>query len=229
MTSRPVALRARVVSIGLQALLIALGLVVLVTQVVRNLVRPGGLVNGLVDGSGPYWGLAPSVDAQYVASTVYANATGLNLPPGLGGGPYGPGEAVEFTLPTLTTVTVWDPTFRQQLALTIVPALVGVAALWVLWIAIRIVRTLRQGTVFSARNVVRLYSIAAILGVGGVLLQALWFWGYNGILDSPAASGWAMAHATVNLVPLWSALIVAGAAEVFRQGLRLHSETVGLV
>lgn len=224
--------RVRATTNVLEGVLWCLVIVTALTSVVRPLVGPALL--GI--GTGPYWGAAPSVTAD-VADSVWAQAleeNGGTLPafgPGsLIGGPFGPGDSVEATLPNTTDVSVWAPmTFRQLTAVAGAPILDGLVLVAALLLAILVVRDLRRGRLFSAVNLRRTYAIAAVVAIGGTIAQVAGAWGRVGVLESPRLDGYVVVSWSVSWMPLVVGLTIACAAEVLRLGMRMQRDVEGLV
>lgn len=224
--------RVRVTSGLLEAVLWALVVIAALTSVVRPLVGPAALSVG----RGPYWGLAPTLQAD-VKDSVWeeaAEANGGSLPdigPGyLVGGPFARGDYVEASLPNSTDVSVWAPmTFRQVVAFAGAPILGGLVVVAALLLAILVVRDLRRGRLFTSVNLRRTYAIAAVVGIGGTLAEVAGAWGRVGVLKSPVLDGYVSVSWSVSWMPLVVGLAIACAAEVLRLGARMQRDVEGLV
>jgi hypothetical protein len=203
--------------------------VAIVLCAVLGVARPilGPAVLGI--GTGPVFGQYPSVPA-----TIDPGEVRIRTEPGLPNlesrGAIGPGDAVELVLPTRTDVGVYgDLDLRQLLGLVGSEVLTGLVTMAVLVLLLRLVVTLRHGDPFVPANARRLYSIAAVVGIGGQAVVLLEAWGRKGVLEHPAIAPYVFPDVHVSIVPMLAGLGVAVAAEVFRQGAALREDVEGLV
>ena len=124
----------------------------------------------------------------------------------------------------------FDLTTMEMIAWLAPPVLAAVCVIWGSWLLLRLVRSARAGEVFTLRNAVRLRWLAAIIGVGGLLHNALDAWGTAWILGrSAAASHLDTSSMTVNIAPVWVSLVVAALAVIWEHGVRLARDADGLV
>lgn len=211
---------------ALELLLRAAVLLLLLVGVVRPLV--GSPVLGLAHG--PFWGSAGTVDVVLDPSSLTgADLSFPELPAVMGRGEIPRGDGLEF-IPELTaTVAIASPDFRQSVLITWAPILSSLAVIAGMLLTIGVLRTLRRGDVFVSSNVRRLYAIAGIVAVGGMAIQGLSLWGYFGIMRHPSAAPYVLDSWEISWLPLVAGLAVAIVAEVFRQGLAIRADTVGLV
>lgn len=84
----------------------------------------------------------------------------------------------------------------------------GVLAMGVLFLLLRVVRTLRYGNPF---------------------VLVLIAWGKLAVLEHPVIAPYVIKEFDVSFVPLLAGLGIAVLAEVFRQGARLRRDMAGLV
>lgn len=223
---------ARISAVALELVLWLLLGVVLLTGVARPLA--GDAMLGV--GTGPYWGAAPSVTA-HVSDSVWQRVwdeLGEDLPaigPGmLVGGPFERGEYVEATLPNQADIAVRSPmTFQQMVGVAGAQLLSGLVIAAALVLAIRIVRDLRRGRLFTTTNLTRVYAVAAVLGIGGTIAEVGRAWGRVGVLTSPRLADYVDVDWTLSLTPLVLGLTIAAGAEILRLGMRLQRDVEGLV
>lgn len=215
---------SRLASAVLEAVLLAAILLVGVLSVAQPILGPAGLATG----TGSVFGESPSVDADIDASRVRID-TEPDLPTLAEQGEIAPGDGVEMTIPTGTTVTVYEPDWRQRLGLVGSEVLGGLVTIAVLTLLLRLVRSLRLGDPFVPANARRLYAIAIAIGVGGQATVLLGAWGRAQVLGHPLVEPYVVSDFYVTFLPLLAGLGVAVAAEVFRQGTALREEVAGLV
>ena len=194
-----------------------------VLGVLRPLLGPGGL--GV--GSGPVFGAPPTVDVTIDAAAVRID-TDPDLPV-LQGGPFEPGGALEFTIPTGASVASFGLDLQQRLGLVGSEVLTGLVSLAVLVLLLGLVRSLRQGDPFVAANARRLYAMAAAVGIGGQLAVLLHTWGRLAVLRHPRVEPYVVEDFTFSYLPALGGLGIAVAAEVFRRGTELRREVEALV
>lgn len=214
----------------LEIVLVAAILLVGVLTVAQPLAGPAGL--GL--GSGRVFGEFPSVDANIDASRVRIE-TEPDLPALALQGEILPGDGIEMTMPTGTTVTVYEPDWPQRLGLLGFEVLGGLVTIAVLTLLLGLVRSLRLGDPFVATNARRLYAMAIAIGIGGQATVLLGAWGRAQVLGHPlvepylSADPYVPTDSYLAFMPLIAGLGIAVAAEVFRQGTVLRKEVEGLV
>jgi hypothetical protein len=208
----------------LEVVLVAGMMLTAVLGVVRPLIGP----NGLGIGTGPMFGSYPSVEATVDLAKVRVQ-TSPELPTVMGQGEIAPGDALELTIPQTTNVGVHDPDLRQFVGLIGSEILAALLTVAVLSLLLLIVRTLRRGDPFVAQNARRLYTIAALVGLGGEAVVVLRAWGEADVLGHPSVAPYVVQSTEISLVPLAVGLPIAVAAEVFRQGAALREEVEGLV
>lgn len=194
-----------------------------VLGVVRPVVGPAGF--GLVGGS--VFGVFPTVEATLDLEQVRVETDPVL--PSLSDGVVNPGDAVVATIPTRTTVAVYDPSLRQSLGLVGSEVARGLLAIVVLLVLFLLARSLRQGDPFTPVNARRLYAIAAAVGLGGQAAVFLQAWGRDAVISSSTLAPYVIHDVTVSFVPLIAGLGIAVAAEVFRQGAALRADVEGLV
>lgn len=210
------------ITTALEALLLAAIVAVAIYGVVRPAIGPAGFRLG----SGPVFGAAPSVEATLDGGTVQIR-TIPDLP--TLDGTVEPGDGMEFLVPTRTRVVVYVPDLAQRLGFAGVPVLTGLLSIAVLTLLLKITRTLRDGDPFVTVNARRLYVIAGLVGIGGLLVTSLDAWTRWQVLTHPDLRPYVVLEPHVTLIPLAAGLGIAVAAEVFRQGSRLRDEVEGLV
>lgn len=222
----------RVSAVVLELVLWAVTGLVLAINVARPLARDALL--GI--GRGPYWGLAPSVTANVSDPAWQREIEALSRrawpdwPGWMVGGPFPRGEYIEAVLTNQAVISVWSPmTFRQMVGVAGAEHLSGLVMAAALVLGILIVRDLRHGRLFTTRNLKRVYTIAIVLGVGGMLAEAAGVWGRIGILTSPPIAGYVDVDWTMSLTPLILGLTFAAGAEVLRIGMRMQHDVEGLV
>lgn len=125
---------------------------------------------------------------------------------------------------------MYQPDFRQRVGLIGTTTLRGLLAIAVLALLLFMVRTLRSGDPFVPANARRIYAIAAIVGIGGLLTDLLGQWGRHGVLEHPRIAPLVDPESYhLSLLPLAVGVAIAVAAEVFRQGTSLRADVDGLV
>lgn len=204
---------------GLQVVLVVVAAAVAVVGGLRPLLGPLGADVG----RGPFWGAVPVVE------TGFASLAGVTTDPplpALGGGPYGPGEAVEY-FPSGLSLQFWTPDLPQRLLLVAVPVLTAALVVAVLVQLVGLCGALAAGDPFSRRSRARLRAVAVLVGVAGQVLAvasaAVRWW----VLSDDRLSPWVAPEV---LVPWWPAAVgaaVAVAACAVDVGLRTGSATVG--
>lgn len=205
--------------------LLAVALIgVLVLAVARPVLGPAGL--GV--GRGPVFGAVPSVEARIDPDRVLVETT-PPLPSLSDAREVLPGDSLEMTVPTATTVAVYDPDLGQGLRLVGAEVLRGLVAAGVLALLLMMVRTLRQGDPFVPANARRLYLIAALVGLGGQGALLIRAWGEAAVVSHPRVAPYLLQEHELSLVPLVAGLGIAVAAEVFRQGAAMREDLEGLV
>jgi hypothetical protein len=216
--------RFRGSAIVLELLLIAAMVSIAYSQVFIPLTGPDG-VGPTISGRS-----APSVEVTLAYPAVLSDSdiSPFRFPALVG--EVAPGDGVEFLLPTRTRVAVLSPDLRQRVGVIGTPTLRGLLAIAVLGLLLLMVRTLRSGDPFLPANARRLYAIAAIVGVGGLLTDLLGQWGRHAILDKPKVAQLVVHEPYhLSLMPLAIGMAIAVAAEVFRQGTSLRADVDGLV
>ena len=208
----------------LEIFLAAMIVLTAVLGVVRPLLGPAAL--GI--GTGRFFGEYPSVDATIDPAKVQIQ-TSPELPTVAGRGEVAPGDALEATIPTHTTIGVYDPDLRQFVGLIGSEMLTALLTMAVLTMLLLIVRTLRRGDPFIPANARRLYAIAAVVGIGGQAAVLLRAWGETAVLGHLMVAPYLFQGTHITFVPLVAGLGVAVAAEVFRQGAVLREDVEGLV
>lgn len=221
----PVTRSGLVLAVVLEAFLWLAVAVTAVVGVARPLLGPNGL--GWFY-RGPFADVVPTVPATLTARAL-ATATAPDLPAFPPDDPTTPGTGLEIGWDGHATVTIWDPDLRQWAAVTGTEVVRGVVTLAVLVLLVLAVRSLRRGRLFERANLVRVYLIAGLVGVGGTLAQVAAAWGRVGVLHAPAVREYVSGGFTVSFVPLWAGLAIAVGAEVVRQGARMRADVEGLV
>ncbi|WP_190819440.1 DUF2975 domain-containing protein [Saccharopolyspora pogona] len=121
-----------------------------------------------------------------------------------------------------------DPSFADRLLLAL-PTLVGNLLLMAaLSILLRVARTFRDGDFFVPENAPRLFAIAAIVTSSGLVVPLA-----DMITTDLLVSGTEVAQSIRTVFefefPLFLGLLIAAAAMAFRNGIRLRTDTEGLV
>lgn len=136
--------------------------------------------------------------------------------------------------PTMTLVFE-DPDALERLMLVLPTLLVQAAALVVLFLVLRVVRSLGQGDPFVPANVRRLYTIALTTILAAILVPtADAFAGLflqHGVVpqDGMVLASFTLSPRSAPLVALLAGLLLAALAEVFRRGTRMRDDVEGLV
>lgn len=128
-------------------------------------------------------------------------------------------------------VAIADPTPMERLLAAMPLLLTALAAVWVVWLLLRLISDLRSGVPFTDANVRRLDTIALVIGLGAVVVAvagsvrdvAL----TSAALPSEAAVGFEL---SMPVFPWLTAMFVLGAiSQAFRHGVRLRADVDGLV
>jgi hypothetical protein len=200
--------------------------VALVAVAIFGVIAPAISPAGVGLGRGPTFGRFPSVEV-----TVDARNVQITTEPALPtlAGEVQAGDAMDFLIPTGSSVVLYDPDWAQRLGIVGASVLQGLLAMGVLGLLLAVTRTLRRGDPFVAANARRLYLIAGLIGIGGQMVVGLSAWARWQVLTHPNVAPYVFAEHRLSFVPLVAGLGIAVAAEVFRQGTRLRDEVEGLV
>lgn len=125
----------------------------------------------------------------------------------------------------------WNAPFERP-AFALARIGTGVLAVCVLYLLLRIVRTLRAGDPFVAANARRLTVMGFLVAVGGIVLQAVRTAAEMAVIErvdrlAPGVVGGR--EFELSFLPVAAGLLLVGLAEVFRQGARLREDVEGLV
>jgi hypothetical protein len=178
--------------------------------------------------------LIPSGGGGVVANTVTVPRPEGVPEPSVAVGAASPDVSV--AAPPEVVVEFHDPTALERLLLA-APGLLGTAAvLVVLFMVLRLVRSLDRGEPFVAANVRRVYAIAYTVLVGSLAVpvagavcdsvlrsRAL---GADGLVLTAGLLG---GRGGISLALVLTGFLLAALAEVFRRGARLREDVEGLV
>ncbi|OOC53196.1 MULTISPECIES: DUF2975 domain-containing protein [Nocardiopsis] len=142
------------------------------------------------------------------------------------------GAAYEAGPVGLVRLTFHDPTTLERFLL-VFPALLGLAALVVMAMVSRVIRSLGQGDPFVPANVRRVSAIAFTVLAASVLVP-LARMACDGVLRSRALGTEDFTFTVggpdgVSLTHVFAGLVLAALAEVFRRGTRPREDVRGLV
>jgi Protein of unknown function (DUF2975) len=127
-------------------------------------------------------------------------------------------------------VTIWSPTPSERAAYVTVKVLGPLLSVIVMLILLRFVSSVRTDTPFTKRNAKRLWTIAGLVGAGGmaVVLANAWISDYL-ISRSAAAAAFNTGRLSFSVWPLLVALLIAVVAITWDRGAILEDDTRGLV
>jgi hypothetical protein len=122
-----------------------------------------------------------------------------------------------------------EPDLAQRTLLAL-PGLVGAGlALTIVWLLLRIVRTLTTGDPFRPVNVRRVTGIAVAVIAFGIQEPLLSAVNTGALVRGTAAEDVVPFELAFSWAPILVGLLIAALAEVFRRGTRLRADTEGLV
>ena len=137
---------------------------------------------------------------------------------------------VEVGGPVQVQVSFWGMSHGESLARLAPSLLLSVGMVLGSWLLLRIVRSARAGEVFTMRNAIRLRWLAAVIGIGGLVHNALAAWVPNWILSRSAAATYVDTSTfTISFAPVYVGLLIAALAVIWEHGVRLAEDADGLV
>lgn len=96
-------------------------------------------------------------------------------------------------------------------------------------VVLRLVRSVRVGSPFTARNAVRLRALALLVGGGGSLVSLVGALVPNWLLGTSGAAEIVHLRGYVSLVPLVAGVLIAILAEVWQTGIEMNRDLDGTV
>jgi hypothetical protein len=139
------------------------------------------------------------------------------------------GRYVELQGPWKAQAQFYSATPAQRLLFLGPPIVVGLTAMVVAFLLLRLLGTVRRGEPFVAANVRRLRAVAATIAIGTTVAQLLDMALRMDLLSEPAIERFVDMDASLSLNPLLAAVLVAAVAEILAVGTRLRAEVEGLV
>ena len=139
------------------------------------------------------------------------------------------GPAVEITGPFKAQLGFLNPTFGMQWAWIYWQAAGPLLAAVALFVVLKIVRSVRNGTPFTNVNARRLRLLALLVGVGGTLVAVTNELARRWLLDNSAASGIVGHEWHITFIPLLLGVLIGVVAEVWRAGVVMAEDLDGVV
>ena len=137
--------------------------------------------------------------------------------------------AVELSGPITAHLAFLNPPTSERLAYVAVGAFQPVLAAVVLWILLRIVSSVGQGSPFTETNARRMWLLAGAIGIGGTAATAANSWLDSFLISRSAAAPAFETRIAVEAWPLLVGLLVAVIALTWNRGVALEKDTEGLV
>jgi hypothetical protein len=136
---------------------------------------------------------------------------------------------VELGGPVTAQLSFWGPTTAQRLVWVLWqisgPAL-GIAALWLIY---RMARSTRLGDPFSTANEQRLWTLAAVVAIGGSASAWLGEAARAWLVARSAAAGVVTFSFTLSFAPIIAGIVVAMLASIWHVGVGLREDVEGMV
>lgn len=136
---------------------------------------------------------------------------------------------VELGGPVTAQLSFWAPTASQRAAWTIRELLGPAMTIAGVWLVFGIVRSARRGDPFTADNERRLWSLAALVAVGGILYSMVIGFTTMLLIQRSAAADLFVTTATISLLPLVMGALLAMLALVWRIGVGLRDDVEGTI
>jgi len=136
---------------------------------------------------------------------------------------------VELGGPVTAQLSFWDPTAVERLVWVLwqisAPAL-GIAALWLI---LRMARSARLGDPFSTANEQRLWTLAAVVAIGGSASAWLGEAARAWLVAQSAAADVVTFSFTLSFAPVILGIVIAMLASIWRVGVGLREDVEGMV
>lgn len=139
------------------------------------------------------------------------------------------GPPVEVTGPFTAQLGFLNATFGMRSAWIYRQAAGPLLTAVALLVVLRIVRSVRFGTPFTATNARRLRTLALLVGVGGTVVTVSRELVRRWLLDGSAAAGIVQHGWSVTVTPLLVGVIIGVVAQVWRTGVVMSEELDGVV
>ncbi len=136
---------------------------------------------------------------------------------------------VELGGPVTAQLTFWSPTTSQRAAWAVRELLGPILTITGVWLVFGIVRSARRGDPFTGDNERRLWSLAALVAVGGTLYSTVVGFTTMLLIQRSAAADMFVTAATVSLLPLVMGALLAMLALVWRIGVGLRDDVEGTI
>ena len=131
---------------------------------------------------------------------------------------------VELGGPVEVALSFWDPTPSQRSIWAIGQVLAPVLVAAGIWLVYQIVRSARRDDPFTTANEHRLWSLAALVGVGGMAYQLVSGFVNMLLIQRSAAADMFAMTATISFLPVVFGLLIALLAAVWRIGVELRED-----
>lgn len=134
--------------------------------------------------------------------------------------------------PVEIAVAVNDPSAAERVVDALPNLLIAAIIIIVCWLVLRLLNDLRRGEPFSAANVRRVRIIAALVGIGAIVVSFCESVSNAQLLVNRLPANSDMDAVFIMSVPLpWlvAMLLLAVVAEVYRRGTELRDDVEGLV
>ncbi|MFD9209722.1 DUF2975 domain-containing protein [Streptomyces sioyaensis] len=121
------------------------------------------------------------------------------------------------------------PHFTQRLLLVLPQIVTAVLIIMILWCLLRLTQTFRQGDYFAPENTRRLAVVAVAILLSGLLVPALDTITTQLLVNGTPAEPAVEVQYQFNAPLVYLGLLIAAAAQAFRNGTRLKADSEGLV
>lgn len=139
------------------------------------------------------------------------------------------GPPVEITGPFKAQLGFLNPTFAMRWAWIYWQAAAPLLAAGALFVVLKIVRSVQNGSPFTQVNANRLRLLALLVGVGGMVVAVTNELVRRWLLDNSAASGIVGHEWHITFIPLLLGVIIGVVAEVWRAGVVMAEDLDGVV
>ncbi len=139
------------------------------------------------------------------------------------------GGGLEIFGPITGRVSYMNPSLPERWAWVAWQAALPILTAVSLIVVLRLVRSVRVGSPFTARNAVRLRALALLVGGGGSLVSLVGALVPNWLLGTSGAAEIVHLRGYVSLVPLVAGVLIAILAEVWQTGIEMNRDLDGTV
>lgn len=135
------------------------------------------------------------------------------------------GQAVvEIGEPLTVTASLLDPTPSQRVIWLIWQISGPLLVLLIAWPIRQMARSTKDGDPFTARNERRLWSIAGLVTIGGIVVSMISGSAQTIIMGRSAASELFVTEFEISFLPVIAGLVVAALASIWHIGVEMHDE-----